>query len=244
MRITRIHHPEPLAPGQEISLQPQAATHLTRVLRVQAGTELTLFNGDGNEYTAVISRVQRNHAWADITHVQAIDRESPLDIHLGQGISKGDRMDYTIQKAIELGVSTITPLMTEHSTVQLKADRLKKRLKHWQGIIHSACEQCGRNRVPIMNKPLALEQWLVQIEKSSLKLTLAPNADHSFNTMAAPDADITLLVGPEGGLSELEIKLSLEHGFTGLRLGPRILRTETAAVTCLSVIQSRWGDLQ
>ncbi len=243
MRITRIYHPGPLSIDQEVSLEPQAATHLTRVLRIQPGTELTLFNGDGNEYTAVISRVQRHHAWANIINAQAVDRESSLNIRLVQGISKGERMDYTIQKAVELGVSSITPVLTERSTVQLKADRLEKRIRHWQGIINSACEQCGRNRVPVIETPLKLPQWLTQLEDTALKLTLQPNATETLNTITCTDNNIILLIGPEGGLSEDEIKLSNDKGFTSIRLGPRILRTETAAVTCLSIMQNCWGDL-
>jgi len=243
MRTTRIYHPGTLSIHQEVSIEPQAATHLTRVLRVQAGAELIMFNGDGNEYKAVVSRVQRNSAWANIIDAQSVDRESILNIHLGQGISKGERMDYTIQKAVELGVTSITPLLTEHSTVQLKADRIEKRIRHWQGIIDSACEQCGRNRVPVIETPVKLQQWLVQTGENALKLTLEPNATETFSNMTCTGTEIILLIGPEGGLSEHEIRLSSDNGFTGIRLGPRILRTETAAVTCLSIIQNRWGDL-
>jgi 16S rRNA (uracil1498-N3)-methyltransferase len=243
MRITRIYHPGVLSLEQEVELESQAATHLTRVLRIQQGAELTLFNGDGFEYKARISRIHRHHAWAVIMDKQAIDNESPLNIRLVQGISKGERMDYTIQKAVELGVTHITPIFSEHGTGQLKADRLEKRLRHWQGIVSSACEQCGRNRVPLIDPPEKFEQWIQGCNDATMKLTLAPDASATLKTLDRHEQDIILLIGPEGGLSNDEITLSQQYGFKSIKLGPRVLRTETAAVTIISIIQSLWGDL-
>ncbi len=243
MRTIRIYHSGPLTAGTEIELEAQAATHLTRVLRVQHGTELMLFNGDGHEYRAVISRIQRNHAWATIEDAQIIDRESPLNITLCQGVSRGERMDYTIQKAVELGVTAILPIFTERGAVQLKEDRLEKRIRHWRGIVSSACEQCGRNRIPVIESPTSFDTWISSQDMPALKLTLDPNASSTLGSLQPGHKQILLLTGPEGGLSPREIELSYQHGFHGMRMGPRILRTETAAVTALSIIQNLYGDL-
>ena len=243
MRTIRIYHPAPLTVGTEFEIESQAATHLTRVLRIQQGTELVLFNGDGKEYRAEITRTHRNHAWVSILGSQVIDRESPLNITLCQGISRGERMDYTIQKAVELGVTTIVPVFTERGAVQLKGDRLDKRLKHWQAIVTSACEQCGRNRVPAVKPPTSLDAWISRGDKPILKLTLDPNANRSLKSLNTELQDMILLTGPEGGLSPREIELCEQHGFSGIRLGPRVLRTETAALTALSIIQNLYGDL-
>jgi 16S rRNA (uracil1498-N3)-methyltransferase len=243
MRKIRIYHPAPLTAGTEIELESQAATHLTRVLRIQQGSGLVLFNGDGNEYRAEITRTHRNHAWVSILGSQVVDRESPLNITLCQGISRGERMDYTIQKAVELGVTTIVPVFTEHGAVQLQGDRLEKRLKHWQAIVTSACEQCGRNRVPVVKPPTGFDAWISHAGKPALKLTLDPNASRTLQSLSAEQQDMLLLTGPEGGLSPREIELAEQNGFTGIRLGPRVLRTETAALTALSIIQNLYGDL-
>lgn len=243
MRKIRIYHPGPLSVDEEVELDPKAATHLTRVLRLQLDAELVLFNGDGFEYKAGLSRIHRHRAWATVMNKQAVDNESPLKIHLCQGISKGERMDYTIQKAVELGVTHITPIFTEYGAVQLKADRLEKRIRHWQGIVSSACEQCGRNRIPVIEPPKKFENWIQTGDDASLKLTLAPDASTTLTSLDKRHQDIILLIGPEGGLSQDEIQLSQQHGFTSIKLGPRILRTETAALTVISIIQNCWGDL-
>ena len=243
MRISRIYHPDSLSLNQELELEPQAASHLTKVLRLSADAELVLFNGDGCEYSARIIRIQRQRAWVCIHDSQVRDLESSLKIHLCQCISKGERMDYTIQKAVELGVTHITPLISEHVAIQLKADRLTKRLNHWQGIINSACEQSGRNSLPQIDPPEKLEQWIQAYDHDTTKLTLVPDATMTLKTLATPQQSFTLLIGPEGGLSQNEITLSEQFGFKGIKLGPRILRTETAAVTMISILQGMWGDL-
>jgi len=242
MRISRIYHPDEISIDDEIELYPQAATHLTRVLRCKESDKLVLFNGNGNEYPAVITRIYRNHAWARIISVDSTNRESPLNITLAQAISKGERMDYTIQKAVELGISKIIPINTERST-SLKADRIKKKVQHWQGIAASACEQCGRNIVPDISIPVNLDDWLATCKSSSLNLILEPMAENSIGNIDFSNENITLTIGPEGGLSDIEISRCLQQDLTGIRMGPRILRTETAAITALSILQSRWGDL-
>ena len=243
MRNTRIYHPDELATGQEVELEAQASTHLTRVLRAKEQMPVTLFDGSGSEYAAHIIKIQRNRTWVRIKSVETISRESPLDISLAQGISRGERMDYTIQKAVELGVSRIIPLFTERSIARLKPDRLHKRQKHWHGVAVSACEQCGRNVVPDINEPDNLDQWVSASEKTSLRLIMDPEATVSINDTAYQGEKIILIIGPEGGLSDREIDLCRKQGFTGVRMGPRVLRTETAALTALSLIQGLWGDL-
>ena len=243
MRTSRIYYPEPLSTGIDIELESQAAIHLIRVLRAKTGTDVIIFNGDGNEYQASISRIERKRAWVKISHCIKTDRESPLNITLAQGISRSDRMDYTLQKAVELGVTRINPLFTEHCSVQLKADRIEKRLKHWQGIIISACEQSGRTRIPEISFPVTFDQWLENIPPEQTCLTLQPDASDSLQTINLPENNILLLVGPEGGLSQNEIRAANKQDFQGIRLGPRILRTETAALVAMSIIQLRRGDL-
>jgi len=243
MRINRIFHPDDLSTEQEIELSSQAAVHLVRVLRSKTGTDIILFNGDGNEYTASISRIERKRVWVNISASKVVVNESPLDITLVQGISRPERMDYTLQKAVELGVTAIIPLFTERCSVQLKAERIEKRLKHWQGIIISACEQSGRARIPEICSPLAFNTWLTSIDHKQTCLTLQPDATNSLQTIGSPEKNIMLLVGPEGGLSPTETDAVTEQGFHAVRLGPRVLRTETAALVAMSIIQSRWGDL-
>lgn len=243
MRNIRIYHPKLLAIGQEIELEPKAATHLTRALRMPLDTILVLFNGDGFEYSARLNRIQRHRSWVIILDKQAINNESPLNIRLCQGISKGERMEYTIQKAVELGVTHITPLFTEYGTVQLKAERVEKRVLHWQGIANSACEQSGRNCIAIIDPPEKLDTWLQTYHDTSLKLTLAPDASTTLKSVSPVEKSITILIGAEGGLSQKEMALSHQHGFISVKLGPRILRTETAALTAISIIQNLWGDL-
>jgi len=243
MRIPRIYHPSQLTSGNRIELSDTAANHVARVLRLPVGAPLILFNGKGGEFTATISTIDKRRVNVDIGIFHNIEREPPLQLWLAQGISRGERMDYTIQKAVELGVSRIIPLFTEHCGVRLDGERLEKRIRHWQGVIVGACEQCGRNRLPQVDPALSFSQWLT-MPADGLRLVLTPEADHSLSQLAAPTGPITLLIGPEGGLSEQEIELAQQSGYTGLRLGPRILRTETAAVATLAAIQGAWGDFR
>lgn len=242
MRIPRIHTPAPLAGGATIELDENAFNHAVRVLRLKQGDSIILFNGAGGEYQAELVEVQKKRASAAVGRFLDTDCESPLPIILGQCISRGEKMDYTIQKAVELGVHEIVPLFSERCGVKLNQERQQKRLRHWHGVTISACEQCGRGRIPRLREAMPLDEWLAQ-PAASLKLVLDPTARHSFNTLPPPERDVALLIGPEGGLSDAEISRALAGGFHGLRLGPRILRTETAGLTALSLIQQHWGDL-
>lgn len=209
---------------------------------MQAGDSLILFNGEGLACNATIGQIEKKQVEVSLGEKLAGTTESPLCVHLGLGISKGERMDIAIQKAVELGVSEITPLFTRYSMVKLDAKRQAKRLEHWRGIIISACEQCGRNRLPVLHPIMQSQDWLQQ-NHAVLKLTLDPVAKQSLAQQPAPSGNISLYIGPEGGLSEDEIKLATQHDFQGVRLGPRILRTETAVIAALTAVQMQWGDL-
>ena len=243
MRIPRIHLPAPLAVGMTVSLTDNGFNHVVQVLRLKPGAPLILFNGEGGEFSATLDRVERRGAAATIEAFSTREAETPLRVRLVQGISKGERMDYTLQKAVELGVSAILPLLTERSVVNLPRDRLDKRLLHWRGVVSGACEQCGRNRLPPVLEPLEFRTWLGDSPISGLGLALDPLATQGLRELARPAAALTLLIGPEGGLSTAEIALAEAAGFSGIRLGPRVLRTETAAVAALAALQALWGDL-
>lgn len=242
MRVPRIHTPAALNSGDTIELDENAFNHAVRVLRLKPGDALILFNGSGGEFEAELVEVQKKRASTLIGQFNNKEYESPLPIILGQCISRGEKMDYTIQKAVELGVSEIVPLFSERCGVKLNQARMEKRLRHWQSVIISACEQCGRNRIPVLHEALTLQQWQQQLD-ASLKLVLDPTASNSFSTFTKPETGVALLIGPEGGLTDSEINNAIQHGFTGIRLGPRILRTETAGLAVISTMQHLWGDL-
>lgn len=237
MRIPRIFLAVPLTSDALVTLDSAATKHVTRVLRLKPGAELVLFNGEGGEYPAVLeaSATARLGAW------RAVECESPLSITLVQGISRAERMDYTIQKAVELGVTRIVPVFAERSVVELRGERLQRRVQHWQGVVVSACEQCGRNRVPTIDTAVELADWLRLPEPETLRLVLNHRATGSLGTLTRPTA-LMLLIGPEGGLEDAEITQAERAGFIGMRLGPRVLRTETAAITALAALQTLWGD--
>lgn len=242
MRIPRIYLPEPLITGYSVALTESAANHVTRVLRLRPGAELRLFNGEGGEYAAVLGDSGKRGATVTVGEFTDRDTESPLQIVLGQGVSKGDRMDYTIQKAVELGVTRIEPLITERTVVNLNEERRERRLQHWQGVVIGACEQCLRNRIPEVAPSIDLARWLT-CPREGLKLVLYHRGAKRLRELTpAPGEPVTLLIGPEGGLSEREIEMAMQAGFQPLCLGPRILRTETAAVMALAAMQSLWGD--
>ncbi len=241
MRIPRIFHPEPLTSGSRIELEANAARHVAKVLRLREGDELLLFDGRGGEYPARIAELGKREVVIECGTHRQIELESPLSVTLAQGVSKGERMDYTIQKAVELGVSRIVPLDTSRSVVNLKGDRLEKKMAHWRGVIISACEQCGRNTPPELLPLVKLDAWLAK-GADGAGLVLDHRAEYSITTLDASEA-FTLLIGPEGGLSEEERNRAYAAGYQGLRLGPRVLRTETAALTALAALQSRFGDL-
>lgn len=238
----RIYTALPLITGQTVALDEQAVTHLVRVLRMQDGDAFRLFNGDGVEYQAQLSVVSKKAADGLVTGELRRDQPLALNLHLGQVISKGDKMDFTIQKATELGISDITPLTSERCDVRLKGERIDKKMEHWQRVAVSACEQCGRNTVPMIHEPLTLQEWLSRTQADK-KLLLHPHNQQPLNDSERPQS-VALLVGPEGGFSDLEVGQCQTHGFDGLLLGPRILRTETAALTALSVLQYVWGDFR
>ncbi|WP_419812617.1 16S rRNA (uracil(1498)-N(3))-methyltransferase [Bacterioplanoides sp.] len=236
----RVFSEQPLAPQQTITLDDVAVGHLIRVLRLTDGDAIRVFNGDGHEYAAQLCDVSKKHANAQITAILKSDEPAPLALHLGQVISKGDRMDFTIQKATELGITDITPLWSERCEVKLKGDRLEKKLEHWRRVAISACEQSGRNHVPEIHTPVHFSQWCSNIE-AELKFTLHPHKQKPLSDYSQPTS-LALLVGPEGGFSETEVQQTFDAGFAGLTLGPRVLRTETAALAALSVFQFQWGD--
>lgn len=242
MRIPRIYLPQSLSAGNDVELDSNALRHVVQVLRLKAGHPLILFNGEGGEYTAELTRVEKRRATAHITEFQDINRESNLYTHLGLGISKGERMDFALQKAVELGVNEITPLFTEHCVVQLDDKRALKKQEHWQAVIISACEQSGRNTLPILNAPQSIKHW-INILSSTTKLILDPVASTTLATVKPGTAGVILAIGPEGGFSQTEIDLAQENDFIGITLGPRVLRTESAAIASLTAIQALWGDL-
>ena len=244
MRIPRFYVPLLLDVGNTVVLTDSAFRHAVQVLRLKSGSSIVLFNGEGGEFQAILEQIERRRATARIESFIDRESESSLSITLIQAISKGDRMDYTLQKAVELGVHHIVPVLSERSVVNLQEDRLQKRLQHWQGVIIGACEQCGRNRLPMINEPIELKRWLSSNTEDSLRLLLNPAAERNLNSLAPTiDQPIHLLIGPEGGLSSDEIALTEQSGFSGIRLGSRILRTETAGVVALTVLQMLWGDL-
>jgi len=245
VRVPRIYLPGVLSAGQSTELDAQATVHLTKVLRLRVGDALVVFNGEGGEYEARVSAVERRSV--SIQLGKALDRnvESPLKLVLVQGVSRGERMDYTVQKAVELGVNQIVPVNTERTVVNLKGDRLIRRQLHWQAVVNGACEQSGRNVVPEVRPIVSLQQWLDESESdpgSGLKLVLHHRAQTSLVDLPKPERAVTVLIGPEGGLAASEIKAAELAGYVPLCLGPRVLRTETAAVAALSVLQWLWGD--
>ena len=231
-----------LGPGAQIELPDNAAHHAQRVLRLKAGDMVRLFNGDGHDYDGELLRVTKEGVTARITGQHLVERESPLNVTLAQCISSGDRMDFTLQKAVELGVARIQPLAAERSVVKLAGDRAEKRVQHWQNVVASACEQSGRASVPQVLPPLPFMHWLAEPHDFALRLMLNPHTEQRLHDLAKPDGAICLLIGCEGGFAPGEITAATNTGFTGVRLGPRILRTETAGLAALTALQTLWGD--
>ncbi len=239
----RIHIPSALAPGATLPLPVAAAHHLSRVLRARIGDEVVVFNA-GVEFPASIARIDKQGVMVKLAAGVAVDRESPLPCLLAQAISSGERMDITVQKAVELGIQRVQTLYSERSVVRLDAGRTAKRVEHWRQIVIAACEQCGRNVIPGVAPPQPVMDWLGALpppRDDELRILLAPRAGTRLAELARPAA-VTLLAGPEGGFTASEADFAQQRGFVAVRLGPRVLRTETAALAALAAINTLWGD--
>jgi len=242
MRLTRCFVPPPLHPGETRLLPQQVSTHVARVLRARAGDALTLFDGLGGEYHASIVALERRGVRVRVDAHRAIERESPLAVTLLQALARAERMDLIVQKATELGVSAIVAWPGERSVVRLDEAGLARRREHWRAVAISACEQCGRNRVPSVQVAPDLAAACAQADAAGLRLLLAPQAERTLPAMVQRASSIALLVGPEGGLDDAELSLALERGFQACRLGPRVLRAETAPLAALAALQAVAGD--
>lgn len=242
MRVPRVYIDADLPQDGPFTLGDAQSHYLCKVLRMEAGRPLTVFNGDGAEYSATLSQADKRAAVLHIARREMVNRESALVTHLAIGVSRGDRMDWVLQKATELGATRITPLFTERTEVRLKGERLEKKMAHWQQILVSACEQCQRNVLPELHPASAIADFLQRDDKG-LKLVLHHRSQQALKQMPIPEA-VTLLVGPEGGLTQEEIEnAQRQHEYQALTLGPRVLRTETAPVAALTAVQLQWGDL-
>jgi 16S rRNA (uracil1498-N3)-methyltransferase len=245
MHLTRVHVEGPLVSGKRVKLEGNAASHITRVLRLRVGATLTLFDGAGGEYQGSIDKAHGGEVIVAVGAHCAIERESPLTLTLAQGVSRGERMDLVVQKATELGVSHLVPVLTERSVVRLTAQQSDRKLNHWRAIVVGACEQCGRNRLPSVAAPLTLREFLKGDAGAApgARLLLSPAGTATLRDVPRPSTAVTVLIGPEGGLTDEEQQASVAAGFTALRLGPRVLRTETAAIAALALLQREFGDL-
>ncbi len=243
MRISRLYQTQSLSAGAELQLDDRACHYLKNVLRIKIGALLTIFNGDGGEYEAEVIAIEKKRIQVKLGEWHSDDRASNFSIHLVQGIARGDKMDWILQKAVELGVAEITPLFCERSEVRLTGDRLQKRMAHWQGVIISACEQSGLNKLPILNAATKMTDWLQQpgIHPSFM---LQPETKSIEFLPLAEVASVTLLVGPEGGFDESEREQAKTKGIQSYALGPRILRTETAGIAAITLMQYLKGDLR
>ncbi len=240
MRLSRIHTPQTLTAGATLQLAEEAAHYVGKVLRLRSGDMLTLFNGHDGEHLAEVVGVDKKSVTVRLVNTVQNRADPVLPIHLGLGLSRGERMDYAIQKATEAGVSSIIPLLTERCEVKLKGERVDNRLSHWTRIAISACEQSGRCVVPVVETPLPLSEWLVRT-RVGVSFVLDHHGPLGFPGTSNPEA-VTLLIGPEGGLSDEEVTAAQGHGFQAVRLGPRVLRTETAPVIAIAIAQQLWGD--
>jgi len=238
--VPRFFAPVQLSLGAEIDLPERVARHCA-VLRLRRGDAVVVFNGEGGEFSAELTRVSRRDARAHVISRQTSERESPLVIALAQCVSSGDRMDATLQKSTELGVSRIVPITSERSVVRLSSDRADRRVAHWRNVVIAACEQCGRNRVPEVAAIIDFDGFLGQAAADGLRLLLAPDADRDLKRLEPP-GKVTLLVGPEGGLAPEERQRAERRGFVPVRFGPRVLRTETAPLAAIAAMQALWGD--
>jgi 16S rRNA (uracil1498-N3)-methyltransferase len=241
MRIPRIYQATSLSSDREIELDAVASQHLLKVLRLREGAAVIVFDGNGVSYQGALTPVRGKTATVRLQHRIDEQAESALRLHVGLGISKGERMDFAIQKLVETGVHRITPLLTEHTVVKLDDKREQTRLQHWQGVIINACEQCGRNNLPQLQTVRKLSEWMDTITEEC-KLVFDAAGTTTLQSIQPPPQTVAVLIGPEGGLSEHEVSYAGRQGFHVVRLGPRILRTETAAVAISAALQTMWGD--
>jgi 16S rRNA (uracil1498-N3)-methyltransferase len=241
-RTPRVFVHAPLAPGQRLALEDEAASHLGRVLRVREGAAVTLFDGSGPEFDGEVLSATRRSVELAVGARRELSRESQLELVLLQGLCRNERMDWVVRKATELGVSAIRPVLAARSVVKLDPKRVAGRIEHWRAIAISACEQCGRNLLPDILPPLPVRSTLAA-HQGAAGVLLDPEAPGGVESLAPPKGALCLLVGPEGGLDERERESARTAGYAGIRLGPRILRTETAALTGLTLLQARFGDL-
>ena len=241
--LTRLYFPGEIAAHGQCVLPPLQTHHVMRVLRLKSGDGVTLFDGRGGEYAAAVVSLGKSGVLLNVGARMPVDRESPLAVTLAQAISSADRMDYTIQKAVELGVMRVQPLESSRSVVRLDAARAARRVAHWQAVAVAACEQCGRNRVPEIAPVMPLGSWLgcAAAQNGAARLILSPRSSANLRSLPAP-REVVLLAGPEGGLSPREQEDAQRAGFSPVRLGPRVLRTETAAVAAIAAMQMLWGD--
>jgi 16S rRNA (uracil1498-N3)-methyltransferase len=242
VRLTRVYVEDPLSAGKSCGIAGSAANHIMRVLRLRDGDALTLFDGRGGEYGARITGFRKDSVQVQVQEHRDAERESLLHLTLAQGISRGERMDWVMQKATELGVARIVPVITERTMVKLDERQSARKIEHWRAIVIAACEQSGRNRVPEVAAPRAFHELLRQGDVDGQKLLLSPTGDLNARDLALTGRAL-LLVGPEGGLSPEERDLAIGDGFRQVRMGPRVLRTETAAIAALTILQHDFGDL-
>lgn len=242
-RVPRFHCEAPLSVGMQRELPPDAGHHAARVLRLKLDDAVRVFCGDGLEWDSLITRIERDRVTVRLTQSRQLSVEPPIHITLAQGMSSREKMDLTLQKATELGVSEVHPVVTTKSVVKLDEDRAERRIAHWHGIVAAACEQCGRNVVPVIHPVLRFDQWLSGLPAAGdeLRLLLSPGSTRRLRDIAPP-ARVMLLVGPEGGLTPEERRIAERFGFTPIVLGPRVLRTETAALAAVAAMHALWGD--
>ena len=248
MRLTRVYVEAPMAAGKRLVVAGSAANHITRVLRLRSGDALTVFDGSGGEFGARIEEFRKDSVVVAVEEHRPLERESPLPLTLAQGISRGERMDWVIQKATELGTARIVPLFTKRSVVRLDEKQADRKLQHWRAIAIAACEQCGRNRIPELAAPVDFFDVLPAEASGATRLLLSPTGDLRIEDLGqdvrqGASKGITVLIGPEGGLEDVEQEAAIAAGFKAVRLGPRVLRTETAAIAALTIIQRYFGDL-
>lgn len=243
MRLIRVFTAAALAPGARVTLDGTAAAHVHRVLRLERGDALTLFNGEGEDFPSRIVAAGRGAVEIEVLGRARARAESPFSITLVQGIARAERMDLVVQKATELGVAAIVPIATARSVVRLDAENRERKIAHWRGIAIAACEQCGRARIPAIAEPRPLAEWLAEPVGSAARFLLSPDADTALAAAARGPRAVKLLVGPEGGLEDAERRAAIDAGYRACRLGPRVLRSETAALAALAVLQAVGGDL-